>query len=319
MEEKLLVVMIPAFDEEKTIGEVIEKIPRKIDGIKSVKVLVIDDGSTDGTKKTSQKAGADKVVCIPVNFGLGNAFRKGVSTALGMKAGIIVTIDADGQFNPADIPKLIKPIINGSAEMVTCSRFKEKSLEPKMPWIKKFGNHVFTSIVNTFTGKKFTDTQCGFRAYSKEAALRLNTFGGHTYTQEVFLTLASKNLVIEEVACSVKGERDGKSKVVGSIFGYSVKAIMIILRTVRDYNPLAFFGSIGVTVFCAGLAIGITVFLWWLATGHTTPYTSLIMVSGVAMILGFLVIMLALLADMNGRQREIQEEILYKLKKQELK
>ena len=313
-----VVVLIPAFNEQETIAEAINSVPRKILGAESVKILVVDDGSTDATLEKAGKAKADRIVRLPSNRGLGVAFRKGIDEAIKMKADAVVNMDADLQFDANDIQKLLQPILKGEADMVTCTRFKDKSMQPQMPLVKKFGNKVFTSVVNFLTQQKFTDTQCGFRAYSREAMLRLNLFGKHTYTQEVFLSLVENDLRIVEVPCRVKGQRQGKSKVVGSIFGYSLKALLIIIRAIRDYKPLAFFGSIGTAILSLGTAIAGALFVRWLLTGLTSPFTSLISVSALLIIVGFMLIILALIADMQGRQKKLQEEILYRLKKQEI-
>ena len=140
-----LIVLIPAFNEEKTIASVVKEIPRKISGINEVKVLVVNDGSKDSTVQEARRAGADFVVSHSSNRGLGVAFRTGIENALKAGAGIIVNIDADGQFNAKDIPKLIGPILQGNADFVTCTRFRDKKSIPKMPFIKKFGNGIFTA------------------------------------------------------------------------------------------------------------------------------------------------------------------------------
>lgn len=308
-----IVIMIPAYNEEKTIGSVISDIPRNI--ADDVKVVVIDDGSADNTVKVAKESGADKIVSHDINKGLGVTFQTGIEIALKMNADIIVNIDADGQFNPNDIPKLIKPITEGKADMVTCSRFLDKNLVPDMPWIKKFGNAIFTKLVSRLTKQKFTDTQCGFRAYSKEAALRMTLFGVHTYTQEVFLDLATKRMRILEIPCEVKGVREGKSRLVTNVFSYGLKVLLIIIRSFRDYQPLKFFGTIGFGVFFIGFVIGITMFVRWIFTGIVSPYRSLINISVLLLTLGFLLIILALIADMFNRQRLLQEEILYRLRR----
>ncbi|MBN2067038.1 MAG: glycosyltransferase family 2 protein [Candidatus Diapherotrites archaeon] len=314
---KKLVVLIPAFNEQDTIAQVIKKIPRKVTGIAKVQVLVLDDGSTDATVKRAKAAGADKIVSHNTNKGLGIAFKTGLNSALEMGADITVNIDADGQFNPLDIPMLIDPILKNRADVVTCSRFKLKSLEPRMPFIKKFGNRLFTKIINLFTGSKFTDTQCGFRAYSREAALRANLFARFTYTQEVLIDLMQKGMRIEEVACRVKGQREGQSKVVKHWYGYGIRAAIIVLRTLRDYRPLQFFGSIGLFLFLLG---GISAFILWarlLLIHKISPYTWVVYADVVLIVLGFLMMVLALIADMLDRQRKIQEETLYRLRKRE--
>jgi glycosyltransferase involved in cell wall biosynthesis len=312
-----IVIMTPAYNEEKTIGAVIKAIPRDI--AEDVKVIVIDDGSTDNTVKVAKESGADKVISHNTNKGLGVAFQTGIETALKTNADIIVNIDADGQFNPNDIPRLIKPIIGGKADMVTCSRFLDKNLEPDMPGIKKFGNNIFTKLVSRLTNQKFTDTQCGFRAYSIEAALRLTLFGVHTYTQEVFLDQAMKGMGILEIPCKVKGEREGKSRLVTNVFSYGLKVLLIIIRSFRDYQPLKFFGTIGFGVFFIGFVIGITMFIRWIFTGMVSPYRSLVNISMLFLIMGFLLLILALIADMFDRHRKLQEEILYRLKNKEYK
>jgi len=309
-----IVVMIPAYNEEKTIGLVIRGVKK---AVPNAEVLVIDDGSTDNTSREAGKAKADRIERHEENKGLGIAFKTGIESALEMKADIIVNIDADLQFNPEDIPKLVEPILKGKADVVTCSRFLDKRIEPKMPFVKRFGNSVFTWLISFLTKKKFTDTQCGFRAYSRESALRMNLFGKFTYTQEVLLDLAEKGFRIEEVACKVKGEREGKSRVVQNWHSYGIKASMIIIRAIRDYKPLRFFGGIGLTFMVVGFLSALALWVRLLLLHRINPYMWVAYADAVLLIIGFLLIMLALVADMLGRQRKIQEEIIYRIKKQQ--
>jgi len=316
---KKLVVMIPCYNEEKTIAKLIKLIPRKIKGFSKVEVLVMNDGSKDNTVKLAKSVGANRIHSHFPNKGLGVNFRLGLEEALSMKADVVVNIDADLQFNPKDIPKIVEPIIDGKADVVTATRFKDPKLIPKMPAIKKFGNHFFTKIISLLLKQKFTDTQCGFRAYNKEACMRANLFGKFTYTQEVFLDLANKGMRIVEVPIKVKGEREGKSRIVKSWYSYGIKSMLIILRTVRDNHPLKFFGGIGLVLFVLGFIPGLFLFFRWMVKGVTSPYGSLVTVSGVLVILGFLMIVLGLIADMQDRQRKIEEEILYEQKKEKYK
>jgi len=315
---KKLVVLIPAFNEERTIGSVIRAVPRRLKGILDVRILVVDDGSTDSTAERAGKAKADKIVSHPFNKGLGIAFKTGIETALKMKADIVVNIDADAQFDPRDIEKLLKPILSGKADMVTCSRFKDKRLEPKMPFIKKFGNSLFTKSINWFTGSKFTDTQCGFRAYTREACLRLNLFARFTYTQETMIDLLHKGMRIEEVACKVQGERKGKSRIVKHWWTYGLRAMLIVIRTLRDHKPLRFFGGMGAAVFLLGALAALWLWLRLLIEHRVDPFMWVAYAAITLMILGFLLIVLALVADMLDRQRKIQEEILYRMRKREM-
>jgi glycosyltransferase involved in cell wall biosynthesis len=303
--------MIPAYNEEKSITKVIKKIPRKFEGIDKVDVLVINDGSTDGTEEVAKKYGADYVESHVKNQGVGKAFSTGISKALELDADFIVNIDADGQFNPVDIPKLLEPIIKDEADFVTATRFLKKENIPEMPMVKKFGNYAVTFMVNRITGMKFTDTQCGFRAFSKKAALKLNLFGKFTYTQEVFLDLVNKDILIKEIPLKIKYHKERVSKVVKNPVNYGLNVLIIILNYIKDTRPLLFFGSFGSFIFLSGLANGSWLFVRWLSTGKVSPYKSLVTLSGVLLILGFLLIFLALIADVLGRQRKILEEILY--------
>jgi hypothetical protein len=318
-----LVVTIPAQNEEKTIAQVVRGVPRDIPGIDDVEVIVMDDGSTDNTARFAREAGA---IVVPIHGrpGLGKVFKTGQDRAMRRGADIIVNIDGDGQFNPADITKLIQPILTDDADFVTCSRFKDPTLWPTMPKVKFWGNHVVTRMINWVCGgTTFSDVSCGFRAFSREAAYRLTLFGRYTYTQECFIDLFSKGMRIVEVPLTVRGVREhGKSRVAGSVIKYATNSLPIIIRAMRDIQPLKFFGGIAASLFAPGVALGLFVCGWYLYTGlltdkgyRTTPYTSLIVVSGIMITLSFIMGVLALLADMMGRHRKISEEMLYLARK----
>jgi glycosyltransferase involved in cell wall biosynthesis len=316
-----LVVTIPALNEEKTIYQVVSGVPRDIPGIGQTEVIVVNDGSTDNTVKEALRAGAI-VVSLPGKGGLGHVFRTGLERAMRRGADIIVNIDGDGQFNPADIRKLIQPLLEDRADFVTCSRFADPELRPDMPIVKYYGNQWVTGMINWICGgTKFTDVSCGFRAFNREAAYRLTLFGRYTYTQECFIDLFSKGLRMAEVPLRVRGVREhGKSRVASSIFKYATNSFPIILRAMRDIQPLKFFGGIAAILGTLGLMCGGFVLFWYLThTEHvngikfhkTTPFTSLIPIAGVLVTLSFLLGVLALLADMMGRHRRISEEMLY--------
>jgi glycosyltransferase involved in cell wall biosynthesis len=310
---KTLIVVVPAYNEAKTIGEVVRNIPR--DCMEAVKVLVVDDGSTDGTAQEAKAAGADWVKAFPKNRGLGCAFSAGIEAAIEYGADYVVNIDADMQFNPRDIPKLIAPLLAGEADFTVCSRFKDKALEPVMPWVKKVGNKIFSRLISLLTGMRLTDTQCGFRAYTREAALRLNVLSSYTYTQESIVDLIEKGMSVKEVPCAVKGEREGRSRIVDNVASYTLRSVYILTRVVRDYRPLEFFGTIGLTVLSVGVLAGGFIFVYWALTFTTKGYQSLISVSVLFTTLGFLLLVLALQADMQSRQRKILEGLLYEIKK----
>ena len=306
-----LIVTIPALNEEKTIAQVVRGVPRDIPGIEEVEVVVVNDGSTDNTAQEATDAGAS-VIPLPGGGGLGMVFRTGFEAAMRRGADIIVNIDGDGQFNAGDIRTLIQPILEDRADFVTCSRFADPALRPQMPIVKMYGNRAVTSIINWICGSQFTDVSCGFRAFNREAAYRLTLFGRYTYTQETFIDLFAKGMRIVEVPLKVRGVREhGKSRVARSIFKYASNSLPIILRAMRDIQPLKFFGGIAMFLAMIGMLSGSFIVGWYLWHKRTTPFTSMIQVSAVFITLGFLLGVLALLADMMGRHRRISEELLY--------
>ena len=316
MSKGLIIVQIPAKNEEKTIGKVIRRVPRKINNHR-VKVLVINDASKDNTAKVAKDAGADYIFDKKISEGLGSAFKTGIDACLRLGADIIVNIDADNQFNPEDIPKLVTPILRNEADMVTASRFLKPELTKNMPWIKKWGNKRFTKLINKITGQKFTDTQCGFRAYSKESALRLNLKGKFTYTQEVFIDLIEKGMKIEEVAVPVVYFKKRDSMVSGNLRRYGLKSVAIIGRATRDTQPLSFFGTPGLILLILGILGGLISFVYWFINLATTPIRTLLNISIFFTIAGISLIILALLADMMKSIKTNQDEILFRLKKSE--
>ena len=313
-----LVVTIPALNEEKTIARVVAGVPRNIPEIAEVEVIVVNDGSTDRTAELAEEAGA-MVINLTGRPGLGYVFRTGMERAMRRGADIIVNIDGDGQFDPADIRKLVQPLLKDDADFVTCSRFADPELWPTMPKVKFYGNRAVTAIINWVCGgTSFTDVSCGFRAFNREAAYRMTLFGRFTYTQECFIDLFSKGMRISEVPLHIRGVREhGKSRMASSILKYATNSLPIILRAMRDIQPLKFFGGIGATLVLPGLAMLLFVSGWYLYTGAargralTSPFTQLITLGGVLVTLGFLLGVLALLADMMGRHRRISEELLY--------
>lgn len=312
MEKHLhLLVVIPAYNEEKTIGQVIKDIPRAITGIGKVEVLVLDDGSTDKTVAKAKEVGADYIVSNQRNRGLGYSFRRATEEALKIGVDIIVNIDADGQFDPQDIPSLIQPIINQEADFVTASRFINKENIPQMPKAKLWGNKKVAKLISWMTGKNFYDVSCGFRAYSKEALLNLNLFGKYTYTQETFLDLSFKEINIVEVPVRVKYFADRKSRLVNNLFHYAYRTLGIMLKTLRDYRPLKFFSVIGGSIFALGLLLDIFVLIHFIKTGGFSPYKAVGFTGAFLNAIGFTIFMIGLLADMLYRIRMNQEKLIY--------
>ena len=312
-----LVIIIPALNEAATITDVLGGIPHDVPGVIAIEVIVVNDGSTDATASLAEAAGA-VVISHAHNLGLGAAFRTGLDAALGRGADIIVNMDSDGQFNPLDIPALIVPIQNGSADFVTATRFAKPEYLPDMPYIKLIGNRWMTRIINFLTAKNLTDVSCGFRAYSREAALRLTLFGKFTYTQETFIDLSFKNIRMAEMPLRVRGERQhGRSRVANNLWRYGTKSATIIFRAARDYQPIYFFGIPGIITLLFGVLAGLFLLVHFLQTGQTYPFRSLVQISGILIIIGFLLFFISLLADMQHRTRVLIDENLYYARKRE--
>jgi len=245
-----LVILIPAYNAEKNIVKTIQKIPRKIMGVDDVKVLVVNDGSTDNTVDCAVNGGADKVVSHKHNSGVGAAFMTGIRNAIMMNPYIVVTVDADSQFDPNEIPELIIPILNHQADVVIGSRFQNG--KPKnIPKIKFLGNKIFSKLVSMVVGQKFTDTQTGLRAYSKESLLNITVANEFTYTQEVLIDLKFKGMRIIEIPVSVTYDEKRKSRVVKNVFDYTTRALSIIARTLIYHRPMFSFNVLG-AILCGG-------------------------------------------------------------------
>ena len=311
---KTIAVVIPAYNEETKIGNVIETMPTFVDY-----TIVVNDGSTD---KTADIAKAKGVIVLThkKNKGVGAAIATGIRKALMLNIDIMVNIDADGQFNPQDIIKLINPIITKQADFVTGSRFKDPDYYPQMSKIKFIGNKIMSYLISRITGQKFYDVSCGFRAYSKESLIRLNLFGDFTYTQETFLDLTFKGISIVEIPIKVRGTREhGKSKVASNLFKYGWKTLNIILKSFRDYKPFKLFLTISVVNFLIGIGFGTFLLIHYINTGIFSPHKWAGFISGFFILLSLLTIGIGFIVDMFARMRYNQEEMLYLLKEYSFK
>jgi len=310
-----LLIVLPAFNEEKTIRGVIERIPAHIEGIDDIAVAVVDDGSTDGTADISRRAGA-LVLAHSKNMGVGSAFRTGVEHALETEADLMVNIDGDGQFSPEDIPVLIRPLLDGEADMVTASRFIEKDYRPQMTRARFYGNRAMSALISFLVGVRYHDVSCGFRGYTRDVLLHMNLFGRFTYTQETFLDLSFKGVKILEVPVQVRGAREfGKSRVASNLFAYAFQTSKIILRSFRDYKPMLLFGFIALVFLMLSAALAAFLGLHYVYTGTLSPHKWAGFAAGLFFGLGAMAFITGLLADMLGRVRRNQEQILYMLKK----
>lgn len=307
-----LVVMIPAYNEEKSIASVIKEIPRNC--CEEVEVLVINDGSVDRTAQEAKKAGADKIISFKRNKGLAPAFKAGLQQAIEMGADIIVNTDGDGQYNGGEIPKLIEPILAGRADFVLGSRTKGHI--EYMPIQKKIGNKIATLITRMVSGFPVSDAQSGFRAFTRDCALRLNVMADYTYVQETLIQASHYRLVIEEVPIEFR-RRDGHSRLISSIWRYAKRAGGTIARGYSDFHPLKTFFGIGLFFIFVGLIFGSKVLFGYFDKGAVTGNLPSAVLTVLLILIGVSTMTLGIIADTLRTQRMVQDEILYRLKKLE--
>lgn len=309
-----LLVIIPALNEAATIQTVIAAVPREIPGIAETGVLVIDDGSSDDTADRARVAGAE-VISHSRPLGVGVAIQRGLSEAVKRGAEVAVNIDGDGQFDPDDIRLLVQPILDGRAEFVSASRFKDPELTPRMPLLKRWGNLWMSRLISFITGQRFWDVSCGFRAYSSEALLRLALQGRFTYTQESFLVLSFKGVTILELPIAVRGSREhGRSRIASSLGLYAVRTGSIIFSCFRDYRPSLVFNSIAVAMLGAAAIFGTFFLAHRVISGTFSPHIWSGFVAAGFFTVGFAVFLAGQLAAMINRVRFLQEEQLYLLR-----
>lgn len=308
-----LIIYMPALNEAESIATVISNLPRSLDGVDDIQHLVIDDGSVDETVSLARAAGAC-VISHGRNLGVGAAFQSAVQFALENDANILVGIDADGQFDPLEIPDLIQPIIAKNADMVTGNRFAF-GMPEFMPRLKYWGNKRMSQLIHYVSGEKFQDVSCGFRAYGGETLFRLNIFADFTYTHETILSLLFQRMRVLEIPIKVRYDPERKSRVAGSLIRYAAQTSKIILRVLLDYRPMRVFGGFGAVLVFIGFLFEIFLLGNYVFTGAFTPYKSAGFVGLGFFTFGMLVLIIALVADMLNRLRLNQEKLLYEIKR----
>ena len=309
-------VIIPALNEAGTIADVVRSCLEV--GEKhsyELVALVVDDGSTDDTAELARRAGA-RVISHGMNKGVGKAFQTGLEAGLASGSGFIVNIDGDGQFDARRIPDLLDPIARNRADVTMASRFISRDYIPEMPWIKKVGNYWMSHLISRLANRRFSDVSCGFRAYSREAALHLNVYGDFTYTHESVLDMVVKGMRITEVPMKIQGVRSfGKSRVASNLWRYALKTMSIILRTYRDYWPFLFFGRLSIILFVPGVLLVSFLVLHRLVSGSFFPHIWSGFIGGGLIALSGLVLFAGIVAEMLKRIRLNQERLLYYHKK----
>jgi glycosyltransferase involved in cell wall biosynthesis len=309
-----LVIQIPCLNEAATLPATLADLPRQIPGIDAIDVLVIDDGSTDGTGDVARAHGVSRVVRFRRRKGLASAFAAGIDTALRMGADFIVNTDADNQYSGRDIVSLVEPLLKGEADIVIGDR-NIRDLR-HMSWPKKILQRVGSWIVRQVSGTAVPDTTSGFRAYTREAALRMTIVSDFSYTLESIIQAGKNRMAIAHVEISTNA-RTRPSRLFDSIFGYLKQSGATIVRIYAMYEPLKIFTYVGSTVFLIGFAISLRFLYFYLQGGGDGKIQSLIL-SAVLMIVGFEVVLIGLVADVISGNRKLIEDLLYRVRGMEL-
>lgn len=288
-----IIVTIPAYNEERTIGKVVEETKKVMQSHKyKFSIIVVDDGSTDRTALIAKRCGAI-VYSHPKNYGLAEAFKTEIEKCLEQRADVIVHIDADMQYLPKEIPLLIKEIERG-ADLVLGSRFKGKI--ESMPLMKRFGNIAFSIVVSQITRLNISDAQTGFRAFTKEVAEKIKIISTHTYTQEQVIKAVRNKFKVKEVPVYFARRKGSKSRLMSNPFGYAIKAWINLLRIYRDYEPLKFFGAVGSVFLLFGFVIGLIPVVTFFLTGRVGSLPR-ILLTILFITLGVQIIIFGFLAD----------------------
>lgn len=309
-----LVIQIPCYNEEGTLPQTLADLPDRIEGIDVIETLVVDDGSTDATSDVARALGVDYVVREPVNQGLARAFSAGLDFALKRGADIIVNTDADNQYRGACIAALVAPILSGEADIVVGNRnphrLRHFSFTKRL--LQRFGSWV----VRGLSGTTVPDVTSGFRAFSREAALRMNVVSDFTYTLETLIQAGTKQLCVTHVDIQVNPDTR-PSRLFNGVANYLYRSVATIARIYALYNPLKFFTIIGLTLFLVGLGISARFLYFYVTMGGDGHVQSLIG-AAVLLLAGFQTILIGLVADLIGSSRRMLEDALLRIRRLEL-
>jgi len=310
-----LIIQIPCLNEEKTLPITLADLPKSIPGVDVIETLVIDDGSTDRTVEVAREHGVNHIVRLTNRKGLAEAFMTGIDACLKLGADIIVNTDGDNQYKGKYIAELIKPILEGKADMVIGDRQVDNV--PHFSPLKKKLQKLGSWVVRQVSGTDVPDATSGFRAYSREAALRLNVISKFTYTLETIIQAGKNNIAVTHVPVETN-EKLRESRLFGSIPAYLKRSIGTIFRIYTMYEPLRVFSIVGGLVFFMGFLISVRfLYFYFFVDGGAGHIQSLIL-SAVLMLLGFQIGVLGVLADLIAGHRRLTEDTLYRVKKLEL-
>ena len=308
-----LIIQIPCLNEAETLEIALNDLPKHIDGIVEIEYLIINDGSVDNTVEVARNWGVHYIVSFKRNKGLAKGFMAGIDACLKHGADIIVNTDADNQYCGEDIEKLVRPILDGKADIVIGERPIDETeyFSPLKKKLQHFGSYIVRKASKT----DIPDAPSGFRAFSREAAMHINVMNNYTYTLETIVQAGRSSWAITSVPVRTNGELR-KSRLFHSMGAYVKRSMITIIRAYMMYRPLTFFSVLGLIPFTGGFLIGLRFLIYWLKGSGSGHIQSLIFASTL-MLLGFMTFIVGLQADVIANNRKILEDIQYRIRKSE--
>jgi glycosyltransferase involved in cell wall biosynthesis len=310
-----LIVQIPCLNEEETLPATIRDIPREIPGIDSIEVLIIDDGCTDGTVRVAREMGVDHILQFPANRGLGHAFAAGIDHCLMLGADIIVNTDGDNQYFGGDIVRLVQPILDGRADLVIGDRQPDQV--PHFSVLKRKLQVLGSWVVSRLAGTRISDVASGFRAYSREAAMRLTCSTDFDHTVDHAIQAGRKRLATVSVPIRTN-DKLRESRLFSNIGVFITRSLGIMVRVYSSYRAFRVFAAVGCIAMAVGAGIGLRFLYFFFFTTHHDQHIQSLILAAILLLAGFQMTLTGIVADLINSSRAIVEDLSYRIRRQEL-